>query len=326
MSVPIRPADLDGRRVVVEVPATAANLGAGYDCLGLALDLANRVEIEAVARPGAAIELLVEGEGAGELPADRSNRVVRALDAAFARAGSADAASIGWRIRMTNDIPLSRGLGSSAAATVAGVVAADALAGSAMPAREMLEVATSIEGHPDNAAPALLGGFTIAGWVVGADGAPRLEAVRLDVPPRLRAVLYIPELPLATSAMRAALPPAVPHGDAVHNIAAVGLGVAGIAAGRCDLLAALTVDRIHEPYRAAVFPQLPGLVAAAREAGALGACMSGAGSTILAFVDDPAMADRVAAALAAQGAAEGLTGRTHVAVPRASGAQVVALT
>jgi homoserine kinase len=320
-----RLAELDGRRVVVEVPATAANLGAGYDCVGMALDLADRVELEAVARPDAGIDLVVEGEGEGELPADRSNRLVRALDAGLAAAWDGEPAALGWRIRMTNRIPLSRGLGSSAAATIAGVVAADALTGGSLDRRRMLEIAVDIEGHPDNAAPALLGGFTVSGFVPGPDGALALEAIRFDVPGRLRAVLFIPQLPLATSAMRAALPATVPHADAVHNIAAVGLGVAGIASGRYDLLRALTVDRIHEPYRAAVFPQLPGLVAAAREAGAIGACMSGAGSTILAFADDAETVDRVAAALRARAAADGLSGRVHVAAPQDAGARVVEL-
>jgi homoserine kinase len=320
-----RLAELDGRRVVVEVPATAANLGAGYDCVGMALDLPDRVELEAVARPDAGIELVVEGEGVGELPADRSNRLVRALDAALAAAWDGEPASLGWRIRMANRIPLSRGLGSSAAATIAGVVAADALTGGSLDRRRMLEVAVGIEGHPDNAAPALLGGFTVSGLVAGPDGVLAVEAIRFDVPGRLRAVLFIPQLPLATSAMRAALPATVPHADAVHNIAAVGLGVAGIATGRYDMLRALTVDRIHEPYRAAVFPQLPGLVAAAREAGAIGACMSGAGSTILAFADDADTVERVAAALRARAEADGLAGWVHVAAPQDAGARVVEL-
>ncbi len=320
-----RLAQLDGRRVVVDVPASAANLGAGYDCVGLALDLTDRIELEAVARPDAGIDLVVEGEGAGELVADRSNRLVRALEETLARAAEGDPGALGWRIHMTNRIPLARGLGSSAAATVAGVVAADALVGGPLTQRELLEIASAIEGHPDNAAPALLGGFTVAGLVAGADGREVIEAIRFDVPARLRAVLFIPDLPLATSAMRATLPHSVPHADAVHNIGAVGLGVAGLASGRYDLLRALTVDRIHEPYRAAVYPQLPGLIAAARRAGAIGACMSGAGSTIIAFVDDPSSTEAVSVALRAQGDADGLAGRIHIAAPQGAGARVVDL-
>ena len=153
----------------------------------------------------------------------------------------------------------------------------------------LLRIATSIEGHPDNAAAALLGGF-----VVSASTPDGVEAIRFDVPRELRAVLFIPELRLSTAAMRRALPKNVPLADAVANLGAVGVGVAGLAAGRTDLLARMTVDRLHEPYRAKVYPQLPRLVEAAREAGALGACLSGAGSTILAFVefDDGDLAGR----------------------------------
>jgi len=319
-----RLAELDGRRVVVEVPATAANLGAGYDCVGLALGIANRIEIEAVARPDAGIELHVSGEGSGELPADRSNRVVRALDAALALAIDADPALLGWRIRMDNAIPLRRGLGSSASATIAGIVAADALTGGPLSRGEMLGIATRIEGHPDNAAPALLGGFTVSGTVPGLAGEPAtVEAIRFDVPLRLRAVVFVPDLQLATSAMRAALPDAVPRVDAVHNLAAVALGVAGIATGRYDLLRALTVDLLHEPYRAAVYPQLTGLVRAARDAGAIGACMSGAGSAIIAFADTPDGIAGIEAAFVRHAEAEGFPGRVVVTAPENAGARVV---
>ena len=319
-----RLAELDGRRVVVEVPATAANLGAGYDCVGLALGIVNRIEIEAVARPGAGIELRVSGEGAGELPADRSNRMVRALDAALALAIDGDPGLLGWRIHMANRIPLQRGLGSSAAATVAGVVAADALAGGPLSHGEMLAVATLIEGHPDNAAPALLGGFTVSGTVPGRPGSPAIvEAIRFEVPRDLRAVIFVPQLQLATSAMRAALPDAVPRADAVRNLAAVALGVAGMATGRYELLRALTVDLLHEPYRASVYPQLPGLVEAARDAGAIGACLSGAGSAIIAFADTAAGIAGIERAFFAYAEAAGFPGRVVVASLENAGARVV---
>lgn len=319
-----RLAELDGRRVVVEVPATAANLGAGYDCVGLALAIANRIEVEAVARPDAGIELEVVGEGSGELLADRSNHVVRALDAALALAIDGEPGLLGWRIRMTGRIPLQRGLGSSAAATIAGVVAADALTGGPLSRGEMLAVATRIEGHTDNAAPALLGGFTVSGTVPGRPGEPAtIEAIRFDVPRDLRAVLFVPELQLATSAMRAALPEAVPRVDAVHNLAAVALGVAGIATGRYELLRALTVDFLHEPYRASAYPQLPGLVAAARDAGAIGACMSGAGSTIIAFADTASGIAGIERAFLRFAEAEGFPGRVVVAAPENAGARVI---
>ena len=219
---------------------------------------------------------------------------------------------------MHNQIPLARGLGSSAAAAVAGVVAGNALLGDPLDRAAMLRVATDVEGHPDNAAAALLGGF-----VVSAATADGVEAIRFDVPRDLRAVLFIPERRLSTDAMRRALPATVPMADAVANLAAVGIGVAGLAAGRTDLLARLTVDRLHEPYRAEVYPELPALVDAAREAGALGACLSGAGSTILAFVDSMAGITRVESAFVAVAADTDLEGRITVVEPRNAGARVV---
>jgi homoserine kinase len=219
---------------------------------------------------------------------------------------------------MTNHIPLSRGLGSSAAAAVAGVVAADALLGGVLDEATKLRLATAVEGHPDNAAAALLGGF-----VVAAGDGDGITALRFDPPRDLRAVLFIPELRLSTSEMRKALPKTIPVEDAVANLGAVAVGVAGLAAGRMDLLRCLTVDRIHEPYRASVYPQLPRLVQAARDAGALGACLSGAGSTIIAFSDSMADIARIEAALAAVAADTDLPGRFTVVEPRREGAKVL---
>ena len=311
-------AELDGRRITVDVPASSANLGAGYDCLGVALELLNRVELEVRGWSRGDIELTVDGEGSGELTDDRENRFVRGLEAALVEGRGALPDGVGWRISMHNRIPLARGLGSSAAATVAGVVAANALMGDPLDRQTLLRIATGIEGHPDNAAAALLGGF-----VVSASTADGVEAVRFDIPRDLRVVLFIPELRLSTAAMRKALPKSVPLADAVANLGAVGVGVAGLAAGRTDLLARMTVDRLHEPYRAKVFPQLPRLVAAAREAGALGACLSGAGSTVMAFVDSMTGISRVEGAFAAAAADTDLEGRILVVEPRNSGARVV---
>ena len=311
-------AELDGSRVSVEVPASSANLGAGYDCLGVALALTNRIELEVRAWSRGEIELTVEGEGRDELPADRENRFVRGLEAALRAARGELPAGVGWRISMHNQIPLARGLGSSAAATVGGVLAGNALAGEALSMVEMLGLACEIEGHPDNAAAALLGGF-----VVSARDGEGVEAIRFDSPRDLRAVLFIPELRLPTGEMRAALPLTVPLADAVANLGAVAVGVAGLATGRYDLLARLTVDRLHEPYRSAVFPQLPRMVEAARGAGALGACLSGAGSTILAFADSMAGITRIEAAFFAAAADVDLPGRVLVVEPRNHGARVV---
>jgi homoserine kinase len=312
-------AELDGRRVVVDVPATTANLGAGYDCLGMALDLVNRVELEVRGWSRDGVELTVEGEGAGELAADRSNRFVRGLEAALTEARGEGAADAAWRVTMKNRIPLARGLGSSAAATVGGLVAGNALVGGALEQKDLLRLATTIEGHPDNAAAALLGG--LAASVVTTDG---VEAIRFDVPRELRAVLFIPELRLPTDEMRRVLPSKVPLGDAVANLGRVAVGIAGLATGRLDVLRWLTEDRLHEPYRAAVFPQLPRLVADARAAGAIGACMSGAGSTVIAFSDSLAAIAEIEGAFRAAAADTDLPGRIEVVAPRNAGAAVIA--
>jgi homoserine kinase len=311
-------AELAGRRVIVELPASSAYLGAVYDCLGVALGLTNRIQVEVRGWSRGEIELTADGEGVGELPADRTNRCVQGVEAALRKVRGELPEGVGWRIETQNEIPLSRGLGSSAAATVGGLVAANALLGEPLTTRDLLELATEIEGHPDNAAAALLGGFTVAAAL--PDG---VEALRFDAPRDLRAVLFIPDLRLPTAEMRAALPAKVPLADAVANLTRVAVGVAGISSGRFDLLRVVTVDRLHEPYRAKVFPQLPRLVAAAREAGAIGACLSGAGSTVLAFSDSVRTISRIEGAFTAAAADTDLPGRIAVVSPRNTGAQVI---
>jgi homoserine kinase len=312
-------AELDGRTVTVEVPASTANLGAGYDCLGLALDLVDRISVEVLGWTRGGVDLSVEGEGTDELPATTQNRFVRGLEVALRQARGDLPEGVGWRVEMTNRIPLARGLGSSAAATVGGLLAGDALSGSSLAPDELLRLAAEIEGHPDNVAAALLGGFVVVGRT---DDGPR--AVRYDVPRDLRAVLFIPDLRLSTSEMRRVLPKSVPLRDAVENLGRVALGVAGLAAGRPEALGILTVDRLHEPYRAKAFPELPRLVEAAREAGAIGACLSGSGSTVIAFAESLATLSRVEAALAAVAADADLDGRVELVAPRNAGAKVLA--
>jgi homoserine kinase len=314
-----RLASLDGSSVAVEVPASSANLGAGYDCLGVAIAITNRIEVEVRVSSLGAIELTVDGEGRNELTEDRENRFVRGLEAALRMAFGELPGEIGWRIGMRNQIPLSRGLGSSAAATVGGVLAGNVLAGERLSMADMLRLASEIEEHPDNAAAVLLGGFVVS--TPTPDG---VEAIRFDVPRDLRAVLYIPDLRLSTRAMRAVLPTTVPLADAVANLGAVAVGVAGLATGRFELLGRLTLDRLHEPYRAIAYPQLPVMVAAARQAGALGACLSGAGSTIIAFTDSSSGAAALEQALTAAATEANLPGRVRTVELRNTGAQVVA--
>jgi homoserine kinase len=309
--------DLVGRELLVDVPATTANLGAGFDALALALDLGCRVRVVALAPAGQpTVQVGIVGEGAALLPRGRANRFVTALFDGLVESGL-DPTAVSWRVHMENDIPVSRGLGSSASVTIAGLAAADRLLGGGLARDRILELATRLEGHADNAAAALLGGLCV---VATTDGRP--EVVRLDPPPGLLAALYIPDKHLSTAAMRAALPDGVPFADAVHNVGAAALTVAALSQGRLDLLAVGTRDRLHEPYRAAAYPELPALIEAARGAGALGACLSGAGSAVIAFSDAPAAAATIAAAMERRARDLGLPGRTAVHAARAEGARI----
>ncbi|MER3449385.1 MAG: homoserine kinase [Chloroflexota bacterium] len=269
------------------VPATSANLGSGFDCLALALD----IPLEVRAKPAPKFKITLQGEGAAELPTDEGNLVVRAYRQALERLQA------GWvplDLRVKNHIPLKRGLGSSAAATVAGVGLAYAVAGRPFQALELLRLAAEIEGHPDNAAAAVLGGIVLA---FEADSCP--QAVGLRVPRNLGVVLFVPDREVPTEAARRLLPEAVPLADAVFNLSRSALWVVAILGNRLELLRAATEDRLHQPARRSLIPELEPLTRAALEAGALGACLSGAGPSVIAFVDIRTdVPDRVAQAWA----------------------------
>lgn len=318
MSLPRSLADFVGRRIGVDVPATTANLGAGFDALALALDLASTFEVSIVATgTHPQIHVEIQGEGRGQLPGDRRNRFIRALFDGLADAG-VESFGASLRVLVDNHIPVARGLGSSASATVAALTAADALLEGRLGRERILELAAESEGHADNAAAAIYGGLCV---VTVVDDQPR--AVRLQPPVGLLAALYIPDKHLSTAAMRAALPDQVPFADAVHNVGAAALTVAALTQGRLEFLAAGTRDRLHEPYRAAAYPELPELIEAALAAGAQGACLSGAGSTVIAFSDDPAAATTIAAAMERRALELGLPGRAQVQAARAEGARVL---
>jgi homoserine kinase len=253
-------------RLTARVPATSANLGPGFDCFGLALDLCNEVTIDTDAEPG----VTWEGEGADELPSDGTDMVSRAIARVAEREGLAAPA---FALRGLNRIPLERGLGSSAAACVAGVALAARVLGVDVDAESALRYATRIEGHPDNAAAAILGGFTLA----LEDG----SATRFDPDPGLRPVVLIPDVRLPTEEARRALPESVPRADAVFNAGRAALAVLALI-HRPDLLRDALQDRLHQPYRLALVPTVARVF---EELGAAGVpvCVSGAGPTLLAF-------------------------------------------
>lgn len=272
-------------RVHVTVPATSANLGPGFDALGLAVSLYNEVEVDVAAETS----VRVEGEGAGRLPAGEKNMVVRAIRIAYEAAGRKPE---GWAVRCLNRIPSARGLGSSAAAWVGGIAAGNALLGSPLDRAAILRLAARAEGHPDNAAAAVYGGLTVAGGEGDA-----LVALSLPVPPSLVWVALIPAVTSSTSEARAVLPAKVPRADAVFNVQRVALLLASLQAGRIDTLGAALDDRLHQPYRRRLFPWMPAVVSAARTAGALGCVLSGAGPSLLAVAPGVAEGEAVATAM-----------------------------
>ena len=243
------------RRRLVRVPASSANLGPGFDVLAAALQLHLEVEVEETGR----FEVVTDHD----IARDRRNLCVRAFEALH------PADDFTFTIR--SEIPLSGGLGSSAAAIVAGAMAADHLF--ELDA-DLLAVATEVEGHPDNVAAALLGGF-----VVCADGG----ASRFEVPAGLEAIVVVPDDPVRTKEARAALPAEVPMADAVFNVAHASMLVLGLARGEWDLVSRGLQDRLHQPRRAPLYPRSLEIAERARELGALGATISGAGPTVLVW-------------------------------------------
>jgi homoserine kinase len=281
-------------RVKVTVPATSANLGPGFDSLGLALALHNEV----ILAEHDAVSVTVEGEGAARLDMGERNIVVRGARSVFELTGRPFK---GIRASLLNRIPPGRGLGSSAAAWLGGVVGANALLGNPLDRQGLLDEAARLEGHPDNVAAALLGGLTVACW---ADG--KVAAVSLPVPAEIRWVVLIPELEGATSDARAVLPDSVSRADAVFNVGRACLFLAALGGGRTDLLAYAMEDRLHQPYRRRLFPWMEAVTAAAVSAGALGCVLSGAGPSLIAAVREGA--DRVAAAMEAALSRAGIRG------------------
>lgn len=259
--------------VEVIVPASTANLGAGLDCLGLALDIRNQY-IFSLGTAGP--DITIKGEGAGYLPVDEEHPAYMACMKLLTGMGKKPA---GLSIRQVNCVPFSGGLGNSATAVVAGVVAAGLLAGKPFSQEDVLREAAALEGHPDNVAPAYLGGLVVC--ASNANG--RVINAKVSIPDELIAVLAIPQFMLSTSSSRRVLPAHVSLGDALFNVSRCGLFVAALASNQLDLLPMAMEDKLHQHYRAALVPGLNEVCQAAQQAGAFGAALSGAGPSVVAL-------------------------------------------
>ncbi len=276
-------------KITLQVPATSANCGPGFDVLGIACTLYNKLTFE-ITEPQQGLALKVYGEGAEYLKASRKNLAFRGFFAVWDKV--CPDKRIGLKVTMENNIPMSRGLGSSSSAIVAGIYAANVLSGNTMTKQQLLNIATEIEGHPDNVAPALLGGFTVS--FMDASGAHSLS---LKPPAGLKLIAAVPEQKLATSLARKAIPQTVAHQDAVFNVSRASLLVAALLSGSYEYLGEALEDRLHQPYRAHLIPGLADVFAAAKQAGAYNAIISGAGSTIMAYAAADAPLTQIAAAM-----------------------------
>ena len=267
----------EGRAVAVRVPATSANLGPGFDTLGLALSVYDELVVTAL--DDDRVEVIVSGEGADAVPLDASHLVVRAIAFAYDTVGRR---MPGLRLEARNAIPHGRGLGSSGAAVVSGLLAAKGLLEGDVDlgSDALLRLATELEGHPDNVAPALFGGLTIA-WVDESGPQHKKLLVHRGVSP----LVFVPEFTMSTSVARSLQPLQVPREDAVFNVSRSALLIAALMQSP-ELLLAATADRLHQSYRAQAMPETDRLVQALRAAG-FAAVVSGAGPSVLVLADGP---------------------------------------
>ncbi len=293
-------------RVTVRVPATSANLGPGFDCLGLALALTTDVTISPEPIDNAAPHPMV----------------VAAAKAAYRAAGRPEPGElfVAWDGSISTggagDVPVGRGLGASAALRVAGLAGANALMDDPLTLDDLLALGADLEGHADNVAPALFGGLQVA--VRDADRWLRLA---VPLPAGLRVVLFVPDFSMPTQESRRKLPQKLSREDAVFNVGRAALLVGALAQGRWELLDAATQDRLHQPARAKIFPALYDIFAAARDAGAHAAYLSGAGSTVAALATEHE--ERIARLMQQAAIARGYSGRTLITEPSVEGAQIV---
>jgi homoserine kinase len=288
-----------GQGVGVDVPATTANIGPGFDCLGAALDLNNRFELRVIEGGGERFDLIIEGSEGSHLRGGPDNLVYRSAQRVWREAGE-EPVALEARVQLA--VPPARGLGSSATAIVAGLMGANALVGEPLSQEKLLELAIDIEGHPDNVVPSLVGGLCMTARAASH----RWRVVRCEWDPSVKAVVAIPAIRLSTSEARRAMPRSIPIPDAVLNLGALTLLLQGLRSGNGDLIADGLHDRIHEPYRWGLIQGGRAVREAALEAGAWGCVISGAGPTLLALAG-PSVAEAVSDAMVKAWEAEGVS-------------------
>ena len=284
-------------------------MGPGFDCFGVALDIWNTVTVEVGGRSG----VTITGEGERDLPTDESNLVWRSIERLFEEVGQPPPR---FSLSCHNDIPTTRGLGSSSAALVAGLTIGNELCGSPLAPEDLLRIAASIEGHPDNVAPAIFGGMQVA---VSHDS--RILNVPVPIPDGLSAVLYIPDVPMPTAEARGLLGEEVSRSDAVFNIGRAALLIRAMATGDLKHLDIATEDRLHQPARQTIFFPMNNIIRAAMGAGALGAFLSGAGSTVLALATEREFT--IGYEMADAAVKSGLDGAVRITRPTTLGVHVV---
>lgn len=301
-------------KVQVKVPATTANLGPGYDCLGLALDLWNNVTFS---QDSSGIHIEIEGEGSSTLPRNAGNQILRAAVRVFQECGHPIPKNM--QINCQNKIPLGSGLGSSAAAVLSGLLGANALCGNRLSKDEILKLGVEFEGHPDNLAPALLGGL-----VVTAQSTREQQPVAIKIPiADFSMVVVVPKFDLPTATARAALPESIPLQDAVYNIGRTAMVIQALQSGDLTLLYIAMDDHLHQPYRLKLIPGAQEALKAASQVGAP-AALSGAGPGVIAFAlpeSDVSAAD-LATRIEIAFQTAGLPARSWVLRSSETGAQV----
>ncbi|MBQ3337737.1 MAG: homoserine kinase [Selenomonadaceae bacterium] len=303
-------------RAVVRVPGTSANCGPGFDCLGLATTIYNYLDLTLL--HGNKIVVEAAGEGAENIPRGKRKLTWQAVQRLLQEVGR-ETDFKGAIIRTRNNVPISRGLGSSSTAIVGGLVAANEILGAPLTRQELLKLATELEGHPDNVAPALFGGFTVSVMDKGA-----VQTFSFQPRIKLKLIVAVPDFELSTRLARKVLPKNISMKDAIFNVSRASMLIAALVEGREDLLPLAFDDALHQPYRKKLVPGMTEVFEAAKAAGALGAAISGAGSCLIAFTTTRSgLEEKISSAMVEEFKAHGVKSKALILNVDKRGAQIM---